>query len=66
MKRIQKTEEKKNDKININQPSQNNSEFSKRGKEIKENLDKLMDKIDEVLEDNAEEFVRNFIQQGGQ
>lgn len=66
MKRIQKTEEKKNDKININQRSQNNSEFSKRGKEIKENLDKLMDKIDEVLEDNAEEFVRNFIQQGGQ
>ncbi|MHB1855775.1 MAG: ubiquitin-like protein Pup [Acidimicrobiales bacterium] len=25
-----------------------------------------MDEIDEVLEDNAEEFVRNYVQKGGQ
>jgi ubiquitin-like protein Pup len=25
-----------------------------------------LDEIDEVLEDNAEEFVRNYVQKGGQ
>ena len=29
-------------------------------------VDKLIDEIDEVLEENAEEFVRGFIQKGGQ
>ncbi|MGH2772063.1 MAG: ubiquitin-like protein Pup [Actinomycetota bacterium] len=31
-----------------------------------EEVDKLIDEIDEVLEENAEEFVRGFIQKGGQ
>ena len=29
-------------------------------------LDDLLDEIDSVLEENAEEFVRNYIQKGGQ
>lgn len=29
-------------------------------------LDDLLDEIDEVLETNAEEFVRSFVQKGGQ
>lgn len=33
---------------------------------LKSELDDLLDEIDEVLEDNAEEFVRNYIQKGGQ
>jgi prokaryotic ubiquitin-like protein Pup len=39
---------------------------SERGEKIKAELDELMDEIDEVLEDNAEEFVRNYVQKGGQ
>jgi ubiquitin-like protein Pup len=39
---------------------------SERGEKIKADLDDLMDEIDEVLEDNAEEFVRNYVQKGGQ
>jgi ubiquitin-like protein Pup len=39
---------------------------SERGEKIKADLDELMDEIDEVLEDNAEEFVRNYVQKGGQ
>jgi prokaryotic ubiquitin-like protein Pup len=39
---------------------------SERGEKIKAELDDLMDEIDEVLEDNAEEFVRNYVQKGGQ
>ena len=33
---------------------------------LKAELDDLLDEIDEVLESNAEEFVRSFVQKGGQ
>ncbi|HSX48375.1 MAG TPA: ubiquitin-like protein Pup [Candidatus Nanoarchaeia archaeon] len=33
---------------------------------VKEDLDDLLDEIDEVLEENAEEFVRAYVQKGGQ
>jgi len=29
-------------------------------------LDELLDEIDELLEENAEEFVKNYVQRGGQ
>jgi prokaryotic ubiquitin-like protein Pup len=37
-----------------------------KGDQIKADLDDLLDEIDEVLEDNAEEFVRNYVQKGGE
>jgi ubiquitin-like protein Pup len=40
--------------------------LAKRGKELKESMDALVDEIDEVLEENAEEFVKNYVQRGGQ
>ena len=39
---------------------------SERGEEIKAELDDLLDEIDEVLESNAEDFVKSYIQKGGQ
>ena len=36
------------------------------GTKIKAELDDLLDEIDEVLETNAEEFVKSYIQKGGQ
>ncbi len=36
------------------------------GDKLKAELDDLLDEIDEVLEDNAEEFVRNYVQKGGE
>ena len=39
---------------------------TERGDRLKADLDELLDEIDEVLEDNAEEFVRNYVQKGGQ
>jgi len=39
---------------------------TERGEKLKADLDDLLDEIDEVLEDNAEEFVRNYVQKGGQ
>jgi ubiquitin-like protein Pup len=39
---------------------------SEKGEKIKAELDDLLDEIDEVLEDNAEDFVRSYVQKGGQ
>jgi ubiquitin-like protein Pup len=39
---------------------------TERGERLKAEIDDLLDEIDEVLEDNAEEFVRNYVQKGGQ
>ncbi len=36
------------------------------GEALKAELDELLDNIDEVLEENAEEFVKGYIQKGGQ
>ena len=33
---------------------------------IDEDVDAILDEIDEVLEANAEDFVKSFIQKGGQ
>jgi ubiquitin-like protein Pup len=39
---------------------------TKQGEKIKAELDDLLDEIDEVLEDNAEDFVRSYVQKGGE
>lgn len=36
------------------------------GQRLKAELDDLLDEIDEVLETNAEDFVNNYVQKGGQ
>lgn len=40
--------------------------LTEKGKQLKEGLDRLLDEIDSVLEDNAEEFVKSYVQRGGQ
>jgi ubiquitin-like protein Pup len=40
--------------------------LAKKGEELKEEMDALVDEIDEVLEENAEEFVKNYVQRGGE
>jgi ubiquitin-like protein Pup len=39
---------------------------TERGDRLKNELDDLLDEIDEVLETNAEEFVKSYIQKGGE
>ena len=39
---------------------------SEDGTRLKAELDDLLDVIDEVLESNAEEFVKSYVQKGGQ
>ncbi len=37
-----------------------------RREKLGEDVDDILDEIDEVLESNAEDFVKSFIQKGGQ
>ena len=39
---------------------------SEKGEKLKAELDDLLDEIDEVLETNAEDFVKSYVQKGGQ
>ena len=41
-------------------------EVTERHEKLTEDVDDLLDEIDSVLEENAEEFVRGYVQKGGQ
>jgi ubiquitin-like protein Pup len=43
-----------------------NSDVAERHEKLTEDVDAILDEIDEVLETNAEDFVRAFVQKGGQ
>ena len=40
--------------------------MAKKGEKLKEDMDSVIEEIDEVLEENAEEFVKNYVQRGGE
>jgi ubiquitin-like protein Pup len=42
------------------------TETAERHKEMSDDVDALLDEIDEVLEENSEEFVRQYVQKGGE
>ncbi|MCF6377700.1 ubiquitin-like protein Pup [Nocardioides KLBMP 9356] len=42
------------------------SDLAERKEMIDEDVDAILDEIDEVLETNAEDFVKSFIQKGGE
>jgi ubiquitin-like protein Pup len=41
-------------------------DLAERKEKLDEDTDALLDEIDEVLEENAEDFVRSFVQKGGE
>ena len=64
-------QERKHDSRKTSSPKetekvQPNPEVVETGKKLKEEIDTLVDEIDEVLEENAAEFVKNYVQKGGQ
>jgi ubiquitin-like protein Pup len=42
------------------------AEATERKEQLDEDIDAILDEIDEALESNSEEFVRAFVQKGGQ
>jgi ubiquitin-like protein Pup len=41
-------------------------ESTSKGEKLKEEMDDILDEIDSVLEENAEEFVKSYVQKGGE
>jgi prokaryotic ubiquitin-like protein Pup len=41
-------------------------EVAERVEQVSEEVDDLLDEIDSVLEENAEEFIRGYVQKGGE
>jgi ubiquitin-like protein Pup len=41
-------------------------DVQERHEKLSDDVDSLLDEIDDVLEENAEDFVRQFIQKGGE
>ena len=39
---------------------------AEKGEKLKEEMDEIMDEIDSVLEENAEEFIKSYVQKGGE
>lgn len=50
----------------IEQAVEANSDVAERHEKLTEDVDAILDEIDDVLETNAEDFVRAFVQKGGQ
>ena len=42
------------------------TEASTKGERLKEEMDDILDEIDSVLEENAEEFIKSYVQKGGE
>ena len=42
------------------------TDVAERHEKLTEDVDAILDEIDDVLETNAEDFVRSFVQKGGQ
>ncbi|RAJ46303.1 ubiquitin-like protein Pup [Kitasatospora sp. SolWspMP-SS2h] len=46
--------------------TQGSDELKERQEKLSDDVDSVLDEIDEVLESNAEDFVRGFVQKGGE
>jgi len=49
-----------------NTASTSAANLSAKGEKLRDDMDALIEEIDEVLEENAEEFVKNYVQRGGE
>ncbi len=57
---------KKSSQTDEEPEAQAGEDVAERKERLDEDIDAILDDIDEVLESNAEEFVRGFVQKGGE
>ncbi len=46
--------------------AQSGEDVKERHEKLSDDVEAILDEIDEVLEENAEEFVRSYVQKGGE
>jgi len=57
---------RRDDEIDEAPAPEASAEVAERHEQLSEDVDDLLDEIDSVLEENAEEFVRGYVQKGGE
>ncbi len=57
---------KKTSQDEAHRGAEDTAEAAERKAQLDEDIDAILDEIDEVLETNAEDFVKSFIQKGGE
>ncbi len=62
----QERKQKRTEEPSTGDGGQPNGQVTEKGKHLKEDLDTLMDEIDDVLEENAKEFMQRYVQRGGE
>ncbi len=50
----------------VEEQAEASSDVAERHEKLTEDVDAILDEIDDVLESNAEDFVRAFVQKGGE
>ena len=54
------------DQVEETEATEASSDVAERHEKLTEDVDAILDEIDDVLETNAEDFVRAFVQKGGE
>ena len=65
-KQERKSDSTKDPSVQDGQEVKANPTVIETGKKLTDDIDQLIDEIDEVLEENASEFVKNYVQKGGE
>lgn len=52
--------------VEVQHPPTKGAKKKPDGEKLKADIDDLLDAVDEVLESNAEDFVRSYVQKGGE
>ena len=63
---MSKRERVEKQKTKREKETENAPALSKTDTKLKDDLDEILDEIDEVLEVNAQEFVEQYVQRGGE
>jgi ubiquitin-like protein Pup len=50
----------------VEEDAQAAGDLKERHEKLSDDVDSVLDEIDDVLEENAEDFVRSFVQKGGE
>jgi prokaryotic ubiquitin-like protein Pup len=62
----QQRQTRRTTEVEETEPESTDGAASERKEKLDDDVDAILDEIDEVLESNAEDFVRSFVQKGGQ